>query len=257
MVDAVTRPIQLMDLIPGGTISQAVYKHMLETTRTDNSAETAEGGTYKESQFVLTEQSQTVEKITNSIPVTDEQLEDESAVSSYLDNRIRFGIRQRLDSQLINGDGVTPNLEGILNVTGIQTRARAGDPIPDALYKALTLIRVTGRATPSAFVMHPNDWQDVRLLRTADGVYIWGNPDIAGVERMWGLPVAQSDAIAENTSLAGAFADYSQLFERRGLTVEIGFTGSQFVEGKQTIRASMRVVLVTFRPAAFCTITGV
>jgi hypothetical protein len=43
IVDAVTRPIQLLDLIPTRPISQAVDKYMLETTRTQNEAETTEG----------------------------------------------------------------------------------------------------------------------------------------------------------------------------------------------------------------------
>ncbi len=257
LVDAVTRPIQVLDIIPTGTVDQAAYVYMLETTRTHNAAETAEGGTYNESVFELTETSKTVRKITDSVPVTDEQLEDVSAAQSYLDMRIRFGVRQRLDNQVLNGDDNAPNLGGILNESGIQTQAKGADPVPDAFYKAMTKIRVTGRANPTAHVMHPNDWQTIRLLRTVDGVYIWGNPSEAGPERLWGLPVVQADSIAENTGLVGAFADFCQLFERRGLMVEVGFTGSQFVEGKQTIRASLRVVLAIYRPAAFATVTGI
>lgn len=257
VVDAVTRPIQVIDLIPGGSIGQAAAVYMEETTRTHSAAETAEGAAYKESTFVLTERTESVRKITDSIPVTDEQLEDVPFAQSYLDNRIRFGIQQRLDLQIIQGDGITPNLTGILNKSGIQTQAKGTDPVPDAFYKAMTLIRVTGRATPTGHIMHPNDWSAIRLLRTADGVYIWGNPSEAGPERLWGLPVAQADSLDENTGIVGSFADWSQLLERRGLMVEIGFVGTQFTEGEQTIRASMRVVFVIYRAPAFCTVTSI
>ena len=174
---------------------------MEETTRTHNAAETAEGASYKESEFVLTERSQTVRKITDSIPVTDEQLEDVSFASSYLDQRIRFGVRQRIDNQVLNGDDIAPNLLGILNKVGIQTQALGGDPVPDAFYKAMTKIRLVGRASPSGMIVHPTDWQGVRLLRTADGIYIWGAPMDAGPQRMWGIQVVESDVIAENTGL--------------------------------------------------------
>lgn len=258
VVPATTRPIQLLDIMPMGPIGQAAAVYMEETTRTHNAAETSEGGTYQESVFALTERSKTVRKITDSIPVTDEQLEDVAMAQGYLQERIRFGLRQRLDNQMLNGSDVAPQLGGILNEGSIQTQAKGADPVPDAFFKAMTLLRLTGRVNPTHHIMHQNDWQAIRLLRTADGIYIWGNPSESGPERMWGLPVVQSDAIPENTGLCGAFEGaWIQLLERRGIVLESGYTGSQFVEGKQTIRASMRAVLVIYRPAAFCTVTGI
>ncbi len=258
VVPGVTRPIQVMDIIPSGTIGQAVAKYMEETTRTHAAAEKAEGTTYAESTFALTERTQTVEKITDSIPVTDEQLEDEDMAQSYLNGRIDFGVRQRLDLQVVQGDGNTPNLLGILNKPSIQTQAKGSDNVPDTIYKLMTKLRLVGRVTPTHTLMHPNDWQDIRLLQTADGIYIWGNPSEAGPERLWGLPVVQADSLDENTGIVGSFeAAWIQLLERRGLLVEMGFTGSQFVEGKQTIRASMRTVLVIYRAPAFGTATGI
>ncbi len=257
VVDDVTRPIQILDIIPTGKTGMASVVYMEETTRTHAAAEVAEAGTYAESAFAHTERSSTVRKIGDSIPVTDEQLQDVPLVQGYIDQRLRFGVRQRLDNQVLNGDGIAPNLTGILNTAGIQTQAKGADPVPDAIYKAMTLVRVTGRAVPGAVVMHPNDWQDIRLLRTADGVYIWGSPSEAGPERIWGLPVVQSDAIVENTALVGDFASFSQLVERRGIEVKMGFVDDQFKKGLQTLRADMRVALLVYRAAAFCTVTGI
>ena len=121
----------------------------------------------------------------------------------------------------------------------------------------MTKIRVTGRAIPTHHVMHPTDWQNVRLLRTVDGVYIWGNPSEAGPERLWGLPVVQCDADVAATGYVGSFLPaFVTLFEKRGIDVQIGFVGTQFTEGKRTVRADMRAALVFTRPAAFCSVTG-
>ncbi len=257
VVDAVTRPIQLLDLIPAGQTGMAAVVYMEETTRTHSDAEIAEAAAYPESAFALTERSSTVRKIGAHLPVTDEQLQDVPMVQGYIDQRLRFGVRQRLDSQILNGDGIAPNLTGILNTAGIQTQAKGADPVPDAIYKAMTLIRVTGRAVPGAVVMHPNDWQDVRLLRTADGIYIWGSPSETGQERIWGLPVVQADSIVENTALVGDFANFSQLVERRGIEVKLGLINAQFTTGLQTLRADMRVAMLVYRASAFCTVTGI
>lgn len=256
-VEAVSRPIQLLDIIPMFPTGQAAVKYMEETTRTHGAAEKAEGADYAESTFVFTERSRPIEKITDSLPVTDEQLEDVPMMGGYINSRLTFGVRQRLDGQCFVGDGSTPNIRGLKNTSGIQTQAKGADPVPDAFFKAMTKIRLTGRAVPTHHVMHPTDWQGIRLLRTADGIYIWGNPSEAGPERLWGLPVVQQDANAAGYGMTGSFDPaWISLFERKGVDIQIGYVGSQFLQGKRTVRADMRAALVVFRPAAFCEVTG-
>ena len=258
IVEKATRPIQVLDLIPTTPTSQAAVKYMEETTFTNNAAERAEGGAYGEAAFALTERTAVVESIGVWLPITDEQLEDEPRVQAYVNNRLPFMVRQRLDGQVLVGDGSTPNLRGVLNATGLQTQAKGADPTPDAVYKAMTKVRVTGRAMPNAFIAHPNDWQDVRLLRTADGIYIWGSPSEAGPERIWGLQVVQADALTENTGVVGDFANFSELAIRRGVEVKVTDAHSDFfINGKQAIRANIRAAMVWYRGAAFCTVTGI
>ena len=257
-VEDAQRPIQVLDLYPTTTTIQQSVVYMEETTFTDAAAERAEAAAYAEATLAVTEQSSPVRSIGVSIPVTDEQLDDEPRVSDYLDNRLIFMVRRRLDTQTLVGDGVAPNLTGILNVAGIQTQAKGADPTPDAVYKAMDLVRVTGRAIPTNVILHPNDWQAIRLLRTSDGQYIWGSPAEAGPARIWGIPVTLTDAITENTGLVGDFPMHSELAMRQGVDVQITNTHStDFINGRQMIRAGLRVAFVIYRPAAFCTITGI
>ncbi|RVL51085.1 phage major capsid protein [Sinorhizobium meliloti] len=257
LVEAATRPIQLLDIIPMAQTGFEQVVYMEETTRNQAAAETAEGGVYAESSFALTEKTSPVRKITDSLPVTDEQLEDVAQAQSYINSRLTFGLRQRLDGQVLVGNAVGSNLRGLKNVAGIQTQAKGTDPVPDTFFKAMTKVRLGGRAIPTHHVMHPTDWQNVRLLRTTDGIYIWGNPSEAGPERMWGLPVVQQDADAAGTGYVGSFQPaWLSLFERRGVDVQIGYVGAQFTEGRRTVRADMRFAFVVFRPAAFCQTTG-
>lgn len=257
-VEAVTRPIQLLDILPTGVTGADSVPYMEETTRTHAAAEAAEGGDFAESTFVFTERTSAVRKITDSLPVTDEQLEDVALIESYINGRLSFGVRQRLDRQCLIGDGSAPNLRGIINTSGIQTQAKGTDPAMDAVYKAMTKVRVTGRALPTHLNIHPNDWQDIRLTRTADGIYIFGSPTDAGPDRLWGLPVVQNDALTENTALVGSFDPaWIMLFERRGVDIQVGYVGTQFTAGRRTIRADMRAALVVMRPAAFATVTGI
>jgi HK97 family phage major capsid protein len=256
-VDAVTRPIQLLDILPMGAVSQAAVPYMEETTRTHAAAEAAEGAAFAESTFVFTQRSVSVVKITDSLPVTDEQLEDVAFIEGYVNGRLGFGVRQRLDQQAMNGNGTGANMRGILQTAGIQTRAKGADPVMDALYKAMVSIRTTGRAMPSHHVLHPTDFQNIRLTRTADGIYIYGSPTESGPERLWGLPVVQNEVLTAGTGLVGSFEpSWITLFERRGIDLQVGYVGTQFTSGLRTMRADMRAALVLFRPAAFHTVTG-
>jgi HK97 family phage major capsid protein len=256
VVDDVTRPIQLIDIMPSAPTSQAAVVYMEETTRTHSAAEIAEEGAYPEDAYALTERTSTVRKIGTSIPVTDEQLADVPFAEAYLNQRMPFGVRQRLDSQLINGDGIAPNLEGFVNVTGVQTRAFATNDL-DTIYNALDDVRVTGPAMPTHVVMHSTDWAAIRLLQTADGVYIYGSPADAGPERVWGLPLVKNEALTATNALVGSFEmSWTYLAERAGIVVEVGYVNDDFTDGRRTIRAQGRWALVVGRPAAFCYVTG-
>jgi HK97 family phage major capsid protein len=258
VVPFATRPIAVVDLIPQGETTQNAVVYMEETTYTNAAAETAEAGAYPEAALALTERSEPVRKISVFLPVTDEQLADEPQARAYVDNRLGYMLRQRLDSQILVGNGTPPNLQGILNRSGLQTQAKGGDPTPDAVYKAMTLIMANAFADPDATIWHPLDWQDVRLLRTTDGIYIWGSPSEPGPDRIWGLPVTRTTAIPQNTALVGAFQEFSALAVRQDVEFQISNSHEDyFTRGKQAIRADIRVALQVYRPAAFASVTGV
>jgi len=220
VVEAVMRPIGVLDVLPSTPTSQAAVVYMRETVTTVAAAERAEAAAYAEADISYAEDSSTVRSIGVSLPITDEQLEDVPGIQGLLDGRLLFFLRQRLDGQVLTGSGGAPNLRGILNVVGVQTQAKGGDPTFDAIHKALTLVQVTGRAVPSAIILHPNDWQEIRLTRTADGIYILGNPADVGAQRLWGLPVVVTDAETEGTGLVGDFANHCELRPRRGAEVD-------------------------------------
>ena len=244
-------------LMPSGRTSQNAVPYMEETTTTNSAAEVAEGVKKPESALALTEKSSPVRKIATWLPVTDEALDDVPMVESYIDTRLRAFLTLRENGQLLTGDGNAPNLRGLEITVGVQTQAKGADPVPDAVYRAMTKIRVNSFFEPTAAIFHPNDWQDVRLLRTVDGIYIWGSPADAGPERIWGLNVLQTTQQTENTGFVGAFRAGAMIFRRSDVSLQVGWTNEQFTENKRTILVEERLALVVFRPAAFCLVTGI
>jgi HK97 family phage major capsid protein len=250
--------LTVADLFPQGRTTQSAIVYMEETTTTNAAAETAEGGAKPEAAIAFTERTSNVRKIAVWLPVTDELMEDAPAMEDYVNGRLRTFVLQREDTQLMVGDGTAPNLRGILNTSGILTQAKGADPTPDAFYKAMTKVLVNSFLPVTGAVVHPNDWQDIRLLRTADGIYIWGSPADPGPDRIWGVNVVKTTAITENTGLVGAFRDGAQIFRRSDVSLSVSNSHDDyFIKNQLAIRAEERLALVVFRPKAFCTITGI
>lgn len=249
--------LRVVDLIPTTTTTAAAITYVQEDTFTNQAAEVTEGSAKPEAALSTTTVTEPVRKIAVWIPVTEEQLADVPQVRGYLNNRLGWMVRQRLDAQVLKGDGTAPNLSGIQDRTDIQTQAKGADPTPDAIYKAITKIRVNDFSEPNGVVLHPNDWQDIRLLRTSDGIYIWGSPADQGPERVWGLPIAITTAETEGTGLVGDF-NQAELAMRQGVDIRVTDSHDDyFVSNILVVLAELRAALLVYRPAAFCTVTGI
>lgn len=258
--------VKVAALIPQGRTSGNAVLYMEETTTTPSAAETAESGSKPEAALVFTEKTSNVRKIAVSLPITDESLEDVPFIESYIDSRLSLFVAQREDSQLLVGNGTAPNLRGILNVSGILTQARGGDPNQDAIFKAGIKIQSQGFLDPTGVVLHPNNWQTIRLMTTADGIYLFGPPSgdsqatfgtgPGGTPSMWGWDVVTTTAITANTGLVGAFRTAAEIFRRSDLSLQIGWVNDQFIKNQRTIVVEERLALVVFRPKGFCSVTS-
>lgn len=254
---AARRPM-VADLIPQAMTDQSAVKYMEETTFTNNSAPVAEGGPYGENALAYTERVVAISKIASFLPVTDEQIEDVPGIQAIINDRLTLMLALAEENQLLNGDGVAPNLAGFLNKSGVQSQAKGTDSTMDAIYKAMDLVRVNAFAEPTAVIIHPSDFQDIRLAKTTDGIYLWGAPSEAGPMRIFGVPVVLTTALSAGTALLGDFQLYAQIFRKRGITIKVSDSHSDFfIKGKQAIRIDERMTLAIYRPAAFCKVTGI
>lgn len=250
---------RVIDAFPVGTTTQHSIKYMLETTYTNNAATTAEGGTFGEAAFVFAEQLVPIQKIAVFLPVTDEQLADAPQTRDIINARLDLMVRQKFDAQLLTGSGTPPDLTGLLNIAGTNANALSGlDAATDLALRAMTKVETVGFSIPSAHIFHPTDWMNIRLLRTADGLYVWGHPSLQGPDTLWGLPVIKSTYCTLGTFVTGDFAAQSMVFIRQGIEFLVSDSHSDwFVKGQLAIRAMMRAASVIFRPSAFTVSTGI
>jgi HK97 family phage major capsid protein len=251
--------LTVSDLIaPGSTDSNSIT-YFKETTATNNAGAVAEGTTKPESALIFALQSDLVRKIATWLPVTEEMLEDVGQIRSYIDMRLRLFIALAEEDQLLNGSGVAPNIQGILQRVGLTAaQPRGADSNADCLFKMITTIASTIFIQPDGIVLNPANWQTIQLTKNANGNYLGTGPwQNAQPAQLWGYPVAVTPSIVANTGLVGAFAAASQFFRKGGLRVEVSNSHADFfVKNLVAIRAEERGALAVYRPAAFGTCTG-
>jgi HK97 family phage major capsid protein len=162
----------------------------------------------------------------------------------------------------VNGAGTGEDLTGILNTSNILSQAQGTDSTADAIHKAITQIRL-GFIEPNGVALHPNDWQLLRLSRdgggsvAGTGAYLYGPPSTAGAEQIWGLPVAVTAAVPDDTGLVGDFTQ-AVLWLREGMQVLASDSHeSFFVKNLVALLAELRAAFGVLVPAAFCKVTSI
>jgi len=268
-IDILQREINVMDLIQRIPMTSDTVEYVREDTFTNAAATVAEAsattgtsGLKPESTLVYSIQTSPVRTVAHWVPITNRMLADAPAIRGIINGRLLLGLDLELEDQILTGDGTGENLTGLLSVAGINIQGLGSDNVADAIFKARTQIRVTGRSRPNAVVLHPNDWEAIRLLRenvaTATlGNYLMGPPSAVGATTLWGMPVVESEGETENTGLVGDFAMGASLFDREMAAIRVGTIDDQFVRNMQTILAELRAAFVIWRPSAFAKVTGI
>ena len=257
--------ISLFDII---NTDQNAFSYLEETTFTNNAAEAAEGSAVGEAALAFTEKTEAIRKMGVFIPVTDELLADEAGIQGYLKSRLQTMINLRLDSQLLNGDGTAPNIEGLLDAGKSSVGSSDFNSYNGNLgrigkiYDAITDIRVNAFTEPDAIIMHPSDWN--QIVTSVNDVTTSGSLNplfvVAGgfgadaAPTIWGLRVVPTTAIANNTMIVGKFGggEAANVVMRQGIELAVTDSHSDFfIKNQLAIRATMRVGFPVYRQAAF------
>lgn len=255
---ALRRPT-VASLIPQGSTTAAAVKYLEETTTTNAIAATAEGATKPELTLGFTERTAPVRKIAGILKVTDETLEDQPLIESYLNTRLQTLMLISEEDELINGDNTAPHLNGLITAsTNTEAKtAGAGDSVVETFYRAMTKIRLTSFLEPSGGILHPTNWQSVQLMKTTDGIYIWGSPADPAPQRLWGVPVVVTPAMAAGTGQVGAYDTATLIARRSAVSLDIATENEDdWRKNIVAIRVEERLALLVFRPLALCDLTG-
>lgn len=257
--------LKVADLAINLGTSGSSVRYISETSFTNAAGTVAEGAAKPEQSFNLTEVDSPVRKVAVWTKCSDEVLADHSRLASFINTRLQMGVELKLDEQIVNGNGTPPNLTGILNFAGIQTRAKGADTHFDAIRKAITQIRKFAFVEPDAIVLHPDDDEEIAILKDSAGQYLGGGPRTGAYGQgafqpntpIWNLPPIVTTAIAAGTVLVGRFRYGAEVYWRQGVIITMTNSDQDdFIKNLITIRCELRAALAVPHPVAFCQVTG-
>jgi HK97 family phage major capsid protein len=243
-------PLTLRSLIPTIQVASNAVTSLRELAWTNSAAEVAQAAAKPESAITFEQYDVTIQTVAHWIKVSNQLLADAPAVAAYIDTRLRDGLAQRIDRQLLLGDGTSPNLSGLTDAGNFTAfTATSGANLVESINKAKYNRWAVGE-TVDTVVVNPADWAAMEIAKETSGAYLYGAPGMSGNMSPFGVQVVISANMPAGKFLIGSLRSAATIYQRQGAVVEMGFVNDDFTKNLVTIRAEERLGLAVDRPVA-------
>ncbi len=244
-------PLTVRQLIPTISVNSNMVNSLRELSWTNDAAETTEGASKPESDITFEQYNVPITTVAHWIKVSEQLLADAPAVVSYIDTRLRDGLAQRIEQQIIVGNGTAPNLSGLTDSGNFTAFTPAvGANLADSINAAKYTMWAAGNA-PDTVIVNPADWAALEILRadSGTGAYLYGVPGTNAGMSVFGVQVVLSNHVPAGEFIIAALRRSATIYQRQGATVEMGFVNDDFTKNLVTIRAEERLGLAVDRPS--------
>jgi HK97 family phage major capsid protein len=257
-VGATRERLTVADLLGAGQVSGNAITYFVELARQGDINAVAEGNLKAKVTYTYDEVTEKLSKIAGLTDVSDEMLEDLPFITSMINGNLVADLLLAEEQQLLNGDGTGANVKGLTKRSGVLTEASASkaDNV-DAIFRGDTKVSIATGRQVTGRIMHPVDYEALRLAKNANDDYYGGGPFATGpaVRDVWGVPTVVTTAIAQGTVLSGAF-NTATVLRKGGVKVDISRDNrDNFETNKATFRAEERLGLMVPKPGALVLVT--
>lgn len=248
-IDRVARQqVLIQNIVNRGTTNSKFVTYIQQTTA-PSGAFVAEGDAKTEYETKYTEVSKEVKKVASLIKISKEMLEDLPFVQSEVNNDLMLGVQDEIENQLLNGTGLTVNLEGIITQapTFVAPAGLALNVVDanltDVILAAVTQIHIA-KYTATHVVLNPSDWARLYTTKTAQGEYtypIFFQVPTTGEIKVMNLSVVVTTWMPAGQFLVGDFSKCN-LRMRESMNLSVGYVNDDFQRNMVSILAEARLV---------------
>ncbi|HYF71367.1 MAG TPA: phage major capsid protein [Nocardioides sp.] len=259
--DFLDRKTFLIDLLPSIQVStgsvEVVQDQSPLADLANKAVEVAEGSAKPQAGPTLAVITEPIQTIAAWVNITRQVAADAPQVQGYIDGRLRYSVKRRADAQVINGNGTSPNISGLLDRSGINTYTPAAGPEDTyvSIRKAITTME-QDEAVPEIVVLNPADAELFDLSNHADdGLHAVPNVAGPGARTAWGLTQVRSTAVASGTAVLIDPMAVAVLDRQQVTAYMTDSHASNFVSNILTLLLEARLGLAVFEPAGVCAVT--
>lgn len=249
-----TRKLSLYDIFPKVQVSSSNHNGTIryydwdEGTISRAAASVAEGATFPESTAKFKKGSIVLEKIGDTLPVTEEFLEDEAMFASELNLFLDTNVQLVVDSQLCNGTGASNTLVGLYQSSPAYTPVASGivdANIYDLIIKVSEDITTIGgsKYMPNAVIARKSVINQMKLKKDGENNYLLPPFVSADGKNIDGMVVIESNIAPANT-LVVCDTRFAKIYETGGVELSTGMVGDQFIEDAMTLKARKRLAFL-------------
>jgi len=180
---------------------------------------------------------------------------------SFVPEAMTRAVIDQETAQIVSGDGTSPNMRGLLNTSGVLTRAKGSDSYIDAIVKATNDLRIgSAYATADLAVMSPTTWTLLKTQKDSQGRYLLAlnQPnDIGSIDNIFGVKVIVNTKVPDGKAIILDSTKAVLGWTRQGLEVQLNQYGnSEFDYNRLTYRVEQRIAIGVQYPTAINIVTG-
>ena len=257
--DFLDRKTWLIDLLPTIPINGPVEYVQDQSPLADfanKAVEVAETSAKPQAGPTLAVISESPAVIAAWVNITRQIAADAPQLQAYLDSRLRYTLKRRADGQVINGDGNSPNLSGLLDRSGILTEAPGGSEARAVTIRKGITTMEENESVPEIIVLNPGDHELFDLLNVSSAG-LHATPDLTAPPSgtAWGLRVVKSNAIASGTAMLIDPMALAVLDRQQPTAYTTDSHGTNFTSNILTLLLELRLGLALFDPDGVLKVT--
>jgi HK97 family phage major capsid protein len=198
------------------------------------------------------------------MPASKQSLRDVAGVRSLIDSKLEWGLRRRLATQIINGNGLGANLLGICNTPGIGHVDRSGvdaASLIEDIYDGVVMIGDAYGEAPNVCFVSRGDYKLLRFARGEEGgagtgSFIFGPPTKANPIEVEDCLVLPNFDLPAGMSVMGVWREFG-VWMREGISIALSDSHDDyFVKNLVAILAEFACAAGAMETVAFCEISA-